>query len=109
MCPRRADQLLLCAFSRAQAQNRQRHKRPILFPGTKSASSFKELSSKVRRGLVLDSVSNARGRLRYSVALAIVVFMDCSFRAVALRWVLWSGHAFLSAPGRERVKRVGSA
>src|ERR1700679_1967115 len=41
-----------------------------------SASSFKESSSKVRRGLVLDSVSNARGRLRYSVALAMVlVFM----------------------------------
>ena len=40
-----------------------------------SASSFKASSSKMRRGLVVDSVSNARGRLRYSVALAMVVFM----------------------------------
>ena len=48
-----------------------------------SASSFKAVSSKVRRGLVLDSFKRERGTLRYSVALMTwVSMMVCSFRAV---------------------------
>jgi hypothetical protein len=37
--------------------------------------SFKAFSSKMRRGLVVDSVSIASGKSRYSVALTIAVFM----------------------------------
>ena len=47
-----------------------------------SASSFKAICSKVRRGLVFDSLSRASGRLRYSVALTTWVSMRIgSFRA----------------------------
>jgi hypothetical protein len=64
-------------------QNGDRHKMPIMCQGTKLANSFKALSSKIRRGFVVDSVSIARGRLRYSVALVMVVSMMIgSFRAV---------------------------
>src|ERR1017187_5366828 len=41
-----------------------------------SANSLRAESSKMRRGLVADSVRTARGRLRYSVA--VFVFMGCS-------------------------------
>src|SRR5580693_8209323 len=41
-----------------------------------SANSLRAESSKMRRGLVADSVRTASGRLRYSVA--VFVFMDCS-------------------------------
>src|SRR5450631_3547535 len=41
-----------------------------------SASSLRAESSKIRRGLVADSVRTARGRLRYSVA--VLVFIGCS-------------------------------
>jgi hypothetical protein len=48
-----------------------------------SASSFKAASSKMRRGLVLDSLKSESETLRYSVALTTVVsMMRGSFRAV---------------------------
>jgi hypothetical protein len=37
-----------------EQQNGPRNKMPILCPGTKAANSFKAISSKVRRGLVLE-------------------------------------------------------
>src|SRR5579875_2797733 len=43
-----------------------------------SASSFNAASSKLRRGLVVDSASSASGRLRYSVASVIWVSMMCA-------------------------------
>src|ERR1700716_2174388 len=72
------------------------------------ASSCSALCSKLRRGLDLDSVSNARGRLRYSVALVTVVFMMISsFRAVALHEVVERTRCPVSAPLRKGFRRVG--
>src|SRR6185437_13342535 len=63
-----------------------------------SASSFSPASSKIWRGLVVDSVSSASGRLRYSVALMKFVSMTCSFRAAICAWKAGAGALFLARP-----------
>ena len=72
----KGNRLFPCGSPLHRQQNGLRNKRPILCPGTKSASSLRAASSKIRRGFVGDSLRTARGRSRYSVA--VFVFMDCS-------------------------------
>ena len=75
-----------------------------------SASSFKASSSKIRRGLVLDSVSMERGRSRYSAAGVMVVLMVMApFERWHCKKVVERTRFSVSAPLRRRFRRVGSA
>ena len=63
---RNAERYARISLWRRRPQNGDGHKTQLLCPDTKAASSFKATSSKVRRGLVFETMHTNKPRIQFS-------------------------------------------